>query len=244
MPRPLRQFEPDVCYHVLNRGNNRQQIFFKDGDYEAFLSVLAVALSRFDVELLCWCLMPNHWHLVLRPRRRGNLSAFMRWLTHTHVLRHHEHYRDQTGHLYQGRFKSFPVENDTYFLVLGRYVEANALRANLVDRAEDWKWSSLRQRLKRQKAPLLADWPVDRPAGWLEIVNENLSEDQTEMIQASITRNRPLGPSAWVSLMAKKLGLSQSLPNRGRPLKREISLSKRQQQRRKRLERLVSPANT
>jgi hypothetical protein len=128
------------------------------------------------------------------------------------------------------------------FLVLGRCVQANALRANLVDR-EDRKWSSLRQRLKRQKAPQLADWPVDRPAGWLEIVNENMAEDQTEMIQASITRNRPLGRSGWVSLTAKKLGISQSLPNRGRPLKREISLSKRQQLRRRRLERLNASAN-
>src|ERR1041384_2394181 len=121
MPRAPRNIEPDICYHILNRGNGRQHLFFKPQDYQAFLDILGEALKRYDVELLCWCLMPNHWHLVLRPRSKKALARFMLFLTVTHVRRHHKHHRADPGHLYQGRYKSFPVEEDDYFLALCRY---------------------------------------------------------------------------------------------------------------------------
>ena len=116
-----------MVYHVLNRGNARTRIFHKPEDFEAFERVLAEGLQRYPVELLTYCVMPNHWHLVVRPKTDHALGRWMGWVGVTHVRRYHEHYHSRGGgHLYQGRFKSFPVAEDDYFLALCRYVEANA----------------------------------------------------------------------------------------------------------------------
>jgi putative transposase len=232
MPRTPRNIVPDGYYHVLNRGNERKRLFHKPQDYQAFLDILIDALGRFEIELLCWCLMPNHWHLVLRPRTKEALQRFMRWLTHTHVRRHHRHFKSDGADLYQGRYKSFPVEDDEYFLVLCRYIEANALRAKMTTRAEDWPWSSLRQRAARQNAPALAEWPVDRPADWIDVVNEPVGDAEREQIRTSIHRDRPLGSPAWVRRTAAKLGLTQTLRPRGRPPKPLAKVSLRQRRRR------------
>src|SRR5829696_2541674 len=136
MPRTRRQIEAGTIYHVLNRGNGRQALFSKDADYAAFLKLLAEALEKFPVDLLAYCLMGNHWHLLLRPRTADALSQMIAGLTVTHARRHHQHYPNPgIGHLYQGRFKSFPVQSDEHFLTVARYIHANPLRAGLVKRA-------------------------------------------------------------------------------------------------------------
>ena len=129
---------------MLNRANARMTIFDDDGDYEAFETILEQAVARFETRLLAYCLMPNHWHLVVWPRNDGELSSLVGWLTLTHTQRWHAHRRSAgSGHVYQGRFKSFPIQEDDHFYTVARYVERNALRANLVPRAEQWRWSSL-----------------------------------------------------------------------------------------------------
>ena len=106
-----------MVYHVLNRGVARLPLFEKPADYDAFLHVVATALGRFPMRILAFTLMPNHWHFVVWPERDGDLTAFFRWLTHTHTMRWHAHHRTAgSGHLYQGRFKSFPVQEDDHFL--------------------------------------------------------------------------------------------------------------------------------
>src|SRR5881397_34989 len=147
MGRPLRAAEGRLVYHALNRANGRLPLFEKDGDYLAFERVLIEAQQRFDMRILAYCVMPNHWHLVLWPERDRYLSAFTGWLTLTHTQRWHAHcHNSGSGHLYQGRFKSFPVQSDEHLLTVCRYVERNALRAGLVARAEQWPWSSLWRR--------------------------------------------------------------------------------------------------
>ena len=156
MGRPHRVALGGYVYHVLNRANGRLPIFHKDADYAAFERILGEALEHVPgVRLLAYCLLPNHWHLVVWPRRDGELSDFGHWLTLTHTQRWHAHHHDiGAGHLYQGRFKSFPVARDEHFLRLCRYVERNALRAGLVRRAEAWRWCSLgRRRLGPQPGP-------------------------------------------------------------------------------------------
>ena len=157
-----------MVYHVLNRGNGRMRIFHKGGDYEAFQRVLAEGLERYPVEVFTYCLMPNHWHLVVRPGADDALGRWLGWVGVTHVRRYHEHYHSRGGgHLYQGRFKSFPVAEDDYFLTLCRYVEANALRAGLAECAEQWRWSGLWQRAEEAADVPLSAWPVERPRiGW------------------------------------------------------------------------------
>ena len=135
MPRAARIAPGGMIFHCLNRGNDRRQIFDDDGDFAGFERVLQATLEVVPVRSLSYCLMPNHWHLVLWPRNDGELGAFMQRLTTTHVRRWHRHrHSDGRGHLYQGTYKSFPVQDDRHFLVMSRYVERNALRAALVER--------------------------------------------------------------------------------------------------------------
>jgi putative transposase len=155
-------------YHVINRGVGRMTLFEKDADFAAFERVLADTQARHELRLLSWCVMPNHWHLVVWPRKDGQLGRFMQDLTITHVRRWQEHRHGVgEGHVYQGRYKSFPVERDGHLRTVNRYVERNALRAGLVERAEDWRWGSLWRWVNRGKAPeelpVLSDWPT--PSG-------------------------------------------------------------------------------
>jgi putative transposase len=164
--------------------------------------------------------MPNHWHLVVWPRSDGELSRFVGWLTLTHTQRWHAHRHSAgAGHLYQGRFKSFPVEEDEHLYTLARYVERNALRANLTRRAEDWRWGSLFRwvRGSAEDHRLLASWPLPRQSGWVEHVNEALTEAELAAVQRSIQRGSPLGSEAWCERTTAALQLEITTRPRGRP---------------------------
>jgi len=150
--------------HVLNRGNGRLRSFHKEGDFDAFERVLVEGLKRYPVDLLTYCLMPNHWHLVVRPRTDVALGRLMGWVGVTQVRRRHEHYhRRGARHLDQGRFKRFPVAEDDDFLMLCRYVEANTVRGKLVERAEQWRWCGLWRRAHYSIDLVFSPWPVERP---------------------------------------------------------------------------------
>ncbi len=209
-------------YHVLNRGVARLPLFEKPADYAAFLRVLAEALDECPMRVLAFVLMPNHWHFVLWPEDDTGLSRFCRWLTHTHSMRWHAHYHTSgTGHIYQGRFKSFAVESDESFYAVCRYVERNPLRANLVPRAEHWRWSSLWRRVHGDDQPrsLLCPWPLALPEDWGEYVNAPQTEAELEAVRRSVQRGCPFGPPSWQEQMAARLGLAHTLRPRGRPRK-------------------------
>jgi len=221
MPRLARNCPGGLVYHVLNRANGRLRLFKKDDDFLAFERVLVEAHRRTPIRILDWCLMSNHWHLVLWPRRDGELTAFMRWLTLTHTHRWKQaHAAVGHGHLYQGRFKSFPIEQDEHLLMVLRYVERNPLRAKLVKRAERWRWGSchVRQNRGHDLFPLLSSWPLPLPSRWLATVNLPADPAEDKLMTESIARNRPVGSESWVRRTAKALGLEQSLRPRGRPL--------------------------
>jgi len=221
MARSPRAAEGGLVYHALNRGNARLAIFDDAGDYEAFLRILGEAVTRHSMRLLAYCVMPNHFHLILWPTADGDLSRFMRWLTLTHAQRWHAHRRSAgSGHLYQGRFKSFPIQDDDHFLTACRYVERNALRAGLVTRAEAWPWSSLAIS-KHAAGPSLTPWPTKRPPNWVERVNQPMSLGEEDAMRRSIQRNQPFGESDWQTETATRLGLEASLRSVGRPRKLE-----------------------
>ena len=142
MPRTAHASAANLCYHVLNRGNNRAGVFHKDGDFDAFVDLLAEAKLRNPMRILAYCVLPNHFHLALWPLGDGDLGRWMHWLLTAHVRRYQRHYHS-TGHVWQGRFKAFPIQEDEHLLVVLRYIERNPLRAGLVERAERWPWSSL-----------------------------------------------------------------------------------------------------
>ena len=181
-------------YHVLNRANGRLRIFRKTGDFLAFEKILAEGLARVPMRLCGYCLMSNHWHLLLWPRGDSDLPDFMRWITLTHTQRHHAaHGTVGTGHLYQGRYKSFPVQDDAHYLTVLRYIEANPLRAGLVERAGQWPWSGLAVRQGREIGFVMTEGPVDLPEDWARFVQEYGDENQMVDLARSIKRGTPLG---------------------------------------------------
>ena len=220
MGRPKRAADGGLIYHVLNRANARLSIFEKDGDYEAFERILADAIERTGTRLLAYCLMPNHWHLAILPVQDGELSRFTGWLTLTDTQSWHAH-RHSTGqgHVYQGRFKSFPIQDDQHFLTACRYVERDALRANLVARAQDWKWSSLRRwnRGNAKEKSILSAWPVRRTPNWLDYVNEPQTELELAAIRRSVKRGCPLGVQGCTSKIIERLGLKITIRLHGTP---------------------------
>ena len=212
-----------MVFHVLNRGVGRRRIFDKDADDAAFEDILAETLEKCPLRICGYCLMPNHWHFVMWPEGDAELGVFMQRLCVTHVTRWQKHrHVVGEGHLYQARFKSFPVETEDYFYQLLRYVERNALRVNLCQRAEDWRWGSLWRRVHGtpEQRALLSDWPVPRPRQWVEHVNRPQTDAEVNAIRLSVVRGQPLGSPTWVQQAAKVLGLESTLRPRGRPRKR------------------------
>ena len=218
MPRTARAIVADYCYHVLNRGNNRMRLFHDRADYIAFLWLLAEAFDEFDIPVLAACVMPNHLHLVMRPRRDGDLARWAHWLFTTHARRYHKKY-SSSGRVWQGRFRASVVQADRHLLILLRYVERNALRAGLVARAEDWEWGSLRWRARDGGPIKLAASPVTLPANWTDYVNAAQTAAELESVRAAMARQAPFGEESWCRETASDFGIEQSLAPRGRPRK-------------------------
>ena len=211
-----------MVFHVLNRGVGRMRLFLKAADFAAFERAIEKTLESRPMRICAYCLMSNHWHLLLWPEHDGDLGAFLQKMTIAHVRNWQENrHRVGYGRLYQGRYKSFPVEPDEHFYQVVRYVERNALRANLVDRAEEWRWSSLWRRVHgtADDRRWLAGWPLTDPRGWPKLVNEPQTDQELEAIRRSVIRGQPYGREAWVQQAAKSLGLESTLRRRGRPRK-------------------------
>lgn len=196
MPRPRRYAPPDSILHVVNRGNDRKLLFGTRREYEDFLRLVARTKERAPMRLLAYCLMPNHWHLVLWPESARAVSAFCHRLCTIHSIRHRR--KTNTighGHLYQGRYHSVVVESARQYYQVMRYVEANALRAGLVDRAQAWRWSSLADRTGADRG-LLDAGPLPLPPGWADLVNQSLPqevlEETRDLLRGTRRRNRRL----------------------------------------------------
>ena len=213
-----------MVFHVLNRGVGRMRLFDDEDDYAAFERAVAETLSARPMRICGYCLMANHWHFVLWPEKDGDLSSLMQLLTVTHVARWQEHkHLVGTGHVYQSRYKSFPVETDEYFYQVMRYVERNALRANLVARAEDWRWSSLWRRRKGtwEQKGLLSAWPLEISRQWCRLVNQPETEGELKALRQCVNRGRPYGSEDWIQRTVKRLALQSTMRPRGRPQKKD-----------------------
>lgn len=226
MARQRRADEAGGIYHALNRGNRRATIFHTDEDYWAFENILSEGLERYRVEIFSYELMPNHFHLILRPGIDGEMGRFMKWVGGTHTTRYNFHYKAVgQGHVYQQRFKSFPIEDDSHFYTACRYVERNALRAGLVETAGAWRWGSLNRWLHPpERCPqILSPWPMARPEDWLQRVNTPLTDNEMEAIRKCAQRGQPFGSQSWIDQLVQRLGLPTTKRPRGRPRKATIS---------------------
>ena len=220
MPRINRVDIGGEVYHVLNRANARVQIFDNKDDYQQFETILEEAVEKFSMRLLAYCIMPNHFHLVLHPKADGDMGEFMSWLTNTHTRRWHVSKNTVgQGHLYQGRYKSFVCEQDQHLLTVLRYVERNAKKANLVRKAEDWQWSSVwrRHKGKQEQQDLLSPWPTKVPNNYLELLNKPLTTSEDEALERSEEKSIPFGNDTWVARIVKKYNIEQVLRGVGRP---------------------------
>lgn len=215
-----------VVFHVLNRGVRKATLFKQTSDFEAFFLVLRQAAARVPMRLLALSVMPNHWHLVLWPERQGDLTRYVGWASLTHACRWQRvHDTRGTGPVYQGRFKAFPVENGSHLLTVIRYVERNAVRAGLVERAEDWPWCSASP-LLGSDMPTLHPWPTPRPADWLELLNQTESDRALRRLRESVTLSAPLGSSSWRAQTIERLGWRQGVRPPGQPLKPPVNHSR------------------
>jgi putative transposase len=222
MPRRPRQCPGGWVYHIWNRGAGRLRLFKKPEDYSAFNNILVEAHARHPIRILDWCLMPNHWHFVVYPKHDDDVTRFFRWLTHTHAMRAITHRRTMgMGPLYQGRYKSLPVQRDEHLQTLLRYVLRNPVRAGLVKRAAQWQWNGLwvRQQSDETMRPLLARWPIAMPLDWERWVDEPQTDAQVNALREHIRRSRPYGAQRWTETTAKQLRLEWTLHPRGRPPK-------------------------
>lgn len=222
MPRQPRVDIADEIYHVINRANARRRVFTLPKDYAAVLHSLDETIEQFPLDIFSFCILPNHWHFSVKPRQDGDVGRFFGKFTQKVTQRWHAaHHTIGSGHLFQGRFKSFLVEQDSYFLQLMKYIEANPLRAKLVKTAEDWRWSSLYVRIHDPdiSQKLLAPWPTDIPKNYLKDINQPLPKQHLETIRHSVIRANPLGSESWVEQMVKKHDLGYTLRTPGRPKK-------------------------
>lgn len=222
MPRTKRVAVGNTVYHVLNRSNGRVQLFHTDLEYQHFESLLLEGVALVGMRILAYCIMPNHWHLVLYPHNDGDMSEFMRWVTTTHVRQRRTKTKSVgEGHLYQGTYKSFPVETDYHLTTVIRYVEQNPLRARLVTKAEEWRWSSLyrRQRNNIEDQKLLSVLPTELPVNYVESVNTLIDESDLDTIRNTVTKNAPYGGTNWTQGIVEKYNLGSTIRSAGRPKK-------------------------
>ena len=212
----------DQVFHVINRANGRQAIFHTDADYRHFETLLKEACERTHMRLLAYVIMPNHWHLLVHPRADGDLSQFMQWLTLTHTQQYHV--KNKTigyGHVYQGRYKSFLVENDEYLLTVIKYIERNPVRAKIVAKVEEWKWGSGYRRLEGspKERLLLSAPPIDLPAKYRQWVNESDKEEVLNAVRESVNKGKPFGTMKWAEQMIERFKLELTTRAPGRPKK-------------------------
>jgi putative transposase len=170
------------------------------------------------MRVLAACLMPNHFHLTVWPAADPDLTNWMHWLMTAHVRGYRKQYRG-SGHIWQGRFKAFPIQEDLHLLTVLRYVECNPLRAGLVDRSEAWPWSSLRTWAGLPLVPFFHPGPVPRPETWITQVNTPLHAKDLKYLRRSVRRGTPYGEPAWMEATARHLGLEDTLRSPGRPRK-------------------------
>jgi putative transposase len=227
MGRPLRPIAQGLVYHALNRGNNRAAVFATAADYRAFRRALAQTQLRYAFRLYGYCLMTNHFHLLLEPQAGQSISRILQSLTVAHTWRYHRRH-GTVGHVWQGRFNSPVVQSDEHALTVLRYVEANPLRAGLVADLGDYPWSSYPAHGLGQADGLLAAlpcWPglgssaEDRRTCWRSWVHTPLTERERAPVRRSVTSGRPFGTPGWVEATAAALGVRLTSRPRGRPRK-------------------------
>src|SRR5215204_252219 len=208
MPRHKRVSPTGFVQHVLNRGDHRETLFHKPVDFAAFLRIVAEVCERIPMRILAYCIMRNHFHVLVLPFHGDDLPRFMQLLMNVHIHRYLKHYPPSSpGHIYQGRYTNSLVESGRSLLAVARYIEANAFTARIVERAQDYPWSSASPEAADGGRPVLAPWPVERPENWSTLLNLRTPASELTRIQRSASRGMPYGSLDWTRRMVKQFEL-------------------------------------
>jgi len=220
MARQPRVDVPNIPYHVINRAVGRLKIFRNEKDYKLFVDLLLEAKEKTGMGIIAFTIMPNHWHLVLFPENTGDMKKFMHLLTNAHTRKVHTVTKTTgTGPLYQGRYKSFMIDDDAYLLTVIKYVERNPVRAGSTRTVEEWKWGSgwIRQRGTTKQKQLLSKGPTPLPRNYRSWVNTEDKEGVINRLRSSVNKGTPFGPADWVNTMVDTYKLGATLRGVGRP---------------------------
>jgi putative transposase len=221
MPRLPRNTFADFTYHVYNRGIGLAEVFHEPADYAALINLIASSSEQIPMRVLGYCLMPDHYHMVLQPYEDRDLSRWVHRLM-TGYLRYYRQKHGVVGNLWNARFKSFPCQHDRHLGTVIRYCETNPIRAGLVERAEKWKYGSL-YATANQKGPVAIEpGPIRRGKAWVELANEPMKERDLGLMRHSLRRGTPFGDSEWMIQTARIHGTEATLKPIGRPRKSEI----------------------
>jgi putative transposase len=229
MGRLPRAIDDDLIYHAINRGNNRAAVFADEDDQLGFLHALEATQKRYPFRLFGYCTMTNHFHLLLRPEPGQSISRILQSLTVAHTWKYHKRYHT-SGHVWQGRFKSPVIQDGMNLLTVLRYIEANPLRARIVDDPAKYRWSSFQHHGMGQDDPLLSPFPEwhdlgrtegERRKRWRAKVRAAQDETELSAVRQSLRSGRPYGTVAWTHRIAKRLSIDLNPRPRGRPRKEE-----------------------
>ena len=222
LPRPTGD---DFIYHAINRGNNRADVLGPEGERDVFLGDLARTMARYPFALFGYCLMSNHFHLLLKPAPGQSISRILQSLTVAHTWRHHRR-QGTSGHVWQGRFRSPVVQDGDHLLVVLRYIEANPVRAAMVAEPCESTWSSHRCHGAGHADPLLDSFPEweqlgrtepERRARWRRKVRGEQPAKEVDGVRSSVRSGRPYGAEDWVEVISHRLGIVREPRRRGRP---------------------------
>jgi len=220
MPKMARLVVPGVAHHVTQRGNRRQDVFFSDADRQIFLQLIFQYLAQFGLQILSYCLMKNHTHFICIPSRKNTLALVFKPV-HTRYAQYQNHLQATSGHLWQGRFRSCPMD-DSHLWAAIRYVERNPVRAGIVSRAEDFPWSSAAAHCGLKTDPLLSPLPETHlPAisNWSEWLIHTEEEAMVALLRKHTRTGRPVGSDAFIDDLELRLGRRVRALKVGRPRK-------------------------
>jgi putative transposase len=228
MPRVARDIIPDIPYHIIHRGNNRQKIFFSEGDYSYFLSLMNEAKKKHYCKIYSYVLMPNHIHFLLEPSQHSeNLAKFVKLIAQKYAQYINASHK-RTGTLWEGRFKSSPVSKDNYLSACNRYIELNPVRAKIIKDPKDYKWSSYRLKtgqndtyLLLDRDPLYIDMGKDdaqRQANYKKWIMESIPQGEWDFIRKAANKGTVFGNIQFKEKLEKLLGRRLDIRDRGRPI--------------------------
>lgn len=222
MPRIARTVVPGFPHHVVQRGNNRGEVFFNDEDRAVYLFLLKTYSEKWNSSILCYCLMPNHVHLLVRPSLEGYLQKMMQGITLCYTQHINRKYR-RTGRLWESRFHSCMVDQEAYLWAVTRYIEQNPVRAAIVKNPQDYRYSSAPAHFGLVNDPVLGEdlFPEIQRNGYLEFIQSGIPEGQIKEIRQSARTGRPFGTKQFVTEMERRLGKRLGALAHGRPRKKQ-----------------------